>query len=74
MATAKLTKCPVCYYGKKIIKELPTFEKMIHAGSLKCDTVNCHVEDYYYAEDTEKELRTIRSNRKLYSQDANDKD
>jgi hypothetical protein len=66
-------KCPVCYYGEKIVKELATLEKQIHAACLNCDNINCHVEDDI-AEDTKKELATLRSNKLVYSQHFSDKD
>jgi hypothetical protein len=66
-------KCPVCYYGAKIVKELSTLEKQIHAACLNCDNINCHVEDDI-AEDTKKELATLRSNKLVYSQHVGDKD
>ncbi len=66
-------KCPVCYYGKKIIKELTTLEKQIHSECLNCDTANCHVEDAI-AEDIKNELATLRANKEVYSQHASDKD
>jgi len=65
-------KCPVCFYGKKIIKELTTLEKQFHAQCMNCDTINCHVEDDI-GEDTKQELATLRANKKVYEQHASDK-
>lgn len=66
-------KCPVCYYGKKITKQLTTLETQIHSECLNCDTVNCHVEDDI-PEETKEELSTLRANKEVYSKHVSDKD